>query len=450
MKSYIYLFLLWGMICPDRLLAQASDSIALLSLEEAITIAINNNHQIKISKYNADIQTLGNDPALVGRRPTIELNGSYQAGWSDASIETIPFGPSPDGNGANSLEGFSHTISVGPELSFLLFDGKASKLQLDQLGRSQAIAELQLRQAIENTVSAVVQAYITLSNQQSLMDISQQNIQLSQDRLDRAKEDAQYGTSSSLQALQIEVNLKTDSVAFRNQVVAYENAQRTLNYLLSAPIDRAYRVEDRLDWEETLDLEELERSLQENNSLLRLAAQQVSLGELGIALSKAAYRPRIQGFANFNYTYIQNDASFLLEQRTFGPNAGVSLNVPIVDGGARRIQKKQAQLTYQQRLLSQQDLEEELFKELHNAYAVYQNSLSQLRIEESNLESFERNLENFQNQYLLGLVTNTDVRSAQLSLNAAMNRISNFQYTLKQSEIQLLLLAGKLVQEGEG
>ena len=450
MKLYMYsfVFLLLTGYLYEGLAAQTADSVRVLSLADAIAKAVNNNHQIQVSKYNVEIQALGNDPAIVGRRPTIELNGSYQAGWTDARIETIPFGPSSDGTGANNLEGVSHTVSIGPELTFLLFDGKASKLQLEQLGKSSEIAELQLRQAIENTVSAVVQAYIELSNQQSLMNISRQNIQLSQDRLDRAVEDAKYGTSSSLQELQIEVNLKTDSVALRNQALVYENALRTLNYLLAEPIGQVYTVEEQLEREETLNLAELERSLKENNTLLQLSTQQVSLAELDISLRKAAYRPRIEGFANFNYTYAQNDASFLLEQRTFGPSAGIRLNVPIADGGARRIQKEQAQLSYQQSALSQQDLEKQLLKDLNNAYALYQNALQQLRIEESNLTSFERNLENIQNQYRLGLVNNTDVRSAQLSLNSAKNRISNFQYTLKQSEIQLLLLAGKLVQEG--
>ena len=45
----------------------------------------------------------------------------------------------------------------------------------------------------------------------------------------------------------------------------------------------------------------------------------------------------------------------------------------------------------------------------------------------SNLIAFERNLENMNNNYRLGLVNNTDVRAAQLNLDAAKNRVNNYQ-----------------------
>lgn len=445
MRYFAYFFIL--IIASSGLNAQSQSEAEVLLLEEAIALAIENNHQIQISRYDAEISALGANPALVGRGPKIDFGGSYQFGWSDASIETLPFGPPGDGNNTNELEGISHTISLGPEMTLLLYDGQTSKWQLDQLHTSSEIADLRLQQALESTVSQVLQTYIELAFQQSLLEISEQNIELSQDRLARSGANADYGTSNSLESLQVTVDLKTDSVAYRSQVLAYENARRSLNYLLALPMDKSYRVEAELALRENLALEELRNSLVEKNTLLRLSQKELMVAEAGVALSKAAYRPQVQGFANVNYTYIQNEASFLLTQRTFGPNAGIRLNIPIADGGARRVQKEQAQLAYQRQQLSQQDLEEELTKDLHNAYAAFSHTQEQLRIEESNLVSFERNLENLQNQFKLGLVNNTDIRTAQLLLNAAKNRISNFQYTLKQSELSLLLLAGELINE---
>jgi len=419
----------------------------LLSLEQAIELALAHNQQIKVSQYDAEVSALQVDPSIVGRSPVLDFNANYTAGWSDASIETLPLGPTSDGDNTNDLEGFSHTVALGPELVLLLYDGKASRYRLQQLGRQNELAKLQLQQTIENTLLNVINAYVEVARQQSLMSITRQNVLLSKDRLERAVQDASYGTSSSLDQLDIEVDLKTDSVALRNQVLQYENARRDLTYLLGNNVPNEFEVDSQLYVNTALDLNELASTLQQNNTLVRLVEKNVELADLELSIAKAAYRPYLQGFANVNYSYIQNEASFLQTTRTIGPNAGVRLNVPILDGGARRIQRQSAQLNKQKALTEQTDVEAELLKELNNAYATYQNTLEQLRIEKSNLASFERNLENMQNQFALGLVTNTDVRRAQLNLNSAQNRVSNYQYTLKQVEVILLQLSGQLVEQ---
>lgn len=422
---------------------QAQD---MMSLEKAIELALEHNYQIKIQQYDVEISALQVDPALVGRKPVINLNASYEFGWSDAELETLPLGPPGESNDPLELDGIANTVIVSPELNLLLLDGGASKFRLQQLGKLNTLADLSLRQTIEQNVSAVSSAYLQMAQQQSLLDISRQNIELSQERLTRAGQDAEYGTSGTLQQLQIEVDLKTDSVAYRNQTLAYENARRDLNFLIGATPDSAYRVASDVRINTNLDLDELENSFRDKNTLLQLSDQNIELANLDLELAKAAYRPSLQGYANVNFSYLQNDASFLQSTRTIGPAVGVRFQLPISDGGARRIQKQTARLTQQQRLLEKNSLEEELRKDLRNSYAVYLNSLQQLRIEQSNLKSFEQNLENLENMYRLGTATNTDVRSAQLNLNAAQNRLNNYQYTIKQAEIALYLLSGQLIQ----
>jgi outer membrane protein TolC len=204
-------------------------------------------------------------------------------------------------------------------------------------------------------------------------------------------------------------------------------------------------VDSNIALNDGLDLKMLEETLRQRNTTLKLLQENVQLADLDINLSKAAYRPSLQASANISYSYLQNDANFLQVSRTIGPAVGVNFNMPIADGGARRIKKQSATLRLAQRNLERTDTEEELVKELNNAFATYENTLAQLQIERSNLKAFEQNLQNMQNMYTLGTVTNTDVRAAQLNLNAAQNRINNYQFTIKQAEVQLYLLAGLLV-----
>lgn len=419
---------------------------AVLSLEEAIQIALENNHEIRIQQYDVEIQQLQNNPALVGRKPTVNLAASYELGWSDARIETLPLGPSPDGeNSVLELDGFSNDFIVGPELNLLLLDGKASKYRLAQLGTLSELSQMQLQQVIEQTVVEVISAYLQMAQQQSLMDITRQSIELTQDRLARAIQDASYGTSSSLEELQIEVDLKTDSAALRNLVLGYDNARRTLNQLMGKSPDENYTINTQMEVNTALELSTLEQGLKANNTFLQLSDKNIQLADLDIQINKAAFKPTLQGYANLNFVYLQDDANFLQETRTIGPNIGLRFQYPLFDAGARKIRTQSAEITAQKRQLERLSTEEQLVIELHNAYATYRNTLEQLRIEESNLIAFETNLTNIQNRYKLGQATNTDVRTAQLNLNAAQNRINNYQYTIKQAEVTLYLLSGQLV-----
>jgi len=417
-----------------------------LGLEQAIQTALKNNYQIRLRQYDVETSTREADPALVGRKPTINLNANYQGGWSDASTETQPLGPEQQGNNEINLSGISNSISVGPELQLLLLDGKESKYRLEQLQTAGEATRLQLRQTVEQTAAEVSSAYLRMARQQSLMRITRQSIALNRERLERSIQDAEFGTSGSLEQLQIEVDLKTDSAELRNLRLEYENARRNLNHLMGQDPKTTFAVDTALTVNTQLQLNELSQALRQNNTLLQLSEKNVQLANLDVDIRQAAYKPTLQGYANVTYSYLRDEASFLTSTRSVGPNIGLQFSMPIFDGGARKIREQNAITSLEQQKLERSRVEEELIKELYNAYAVYRNTLEQLRIERSNLESFEQNLENMRNLYELGQATNTDVRSAQLNLNAAQNRINNFQYTIKEAEVQLYLLSGRLVE----
>lgn len=438
MKKYIYLVLV--------LLLQitASNGQDQLTLEEAIQTALENNHEIKIKQYDTQIKAKEVDPALVGKKPSIDLNASYELGWSNTRIETLPLGPGD--NDPIKLNGISNDVIISPEINLLLLDGKASTFRLEQLGVVSELAELQLRQVIEQTVAEVSNAYIQMSRQQSLMKIIEESIILSKERLARTQRLSKYGGGGSIPELQIEVDIKTDSSTLRNLQLTHDNARRDLNRLMGKNLDYDFLTSSNMLIVGDLNLPELETSLRERNTLLKLGNKNVKLAALGIELSQAAYKPTLSGYANLNFVYLQDDANFLQSNRSYGPNIGIRFSYPLYDGGARKIKEQTALLTKEQSQMERENTEKELMKELHNAYATYRNTLEQLRIEQSNLEIFERNLENIQNQYNLGLASNTDVRSAQVNLNAALNRIKNYQYTIKQAEIGIYFLAGGLVE----
>ncbi|MEM1216877.1 MAG: TolC family protein, partial [Bacteroidota bacterium] len=279
-----YLYLIGLLLGTYALSAQS-----VLPLDAAIQTALANNHQIQIKRMNARTQALRVDPALVGKKLVGNLNASYEIGWSSAEIETLPLGPGE--NEPLELDGISNDIIVAPEVSYVLLDGKAGNYRLEQLGTLSRLAELELRQTIEQTIAEVSTTYFQLAELQTQLDLSRQRIALTQDRLQRAQQDASYGTSSSLQELQIKVDLQTDSAALRDLTLAYENAQRQFNRLVGQATDDRFQVDTEVTSRATLSLTDLEQKLLARNAILKLSQEGVRLAELDVRLSEAAFRP---------------------------------------------------------------------------------------------------------------------------------------------------------------
>ena len=183
-----------------------------------------------------------------------------------------------------------------------------------------------------------------------------------------------------------------------------------------------------------------------NNTQLKLSRRGIDNALYEEKIAQGDYLPTVQGYANYSYLNSEDEANFLQSNVAYGPNVGVTLSYSIFSGGARKIQQQNAQLSREEQEMTLESRRFTLEKELRNAYAQYINNQQQLRIEQSNLATFEQNYQKMQEDFKLGLITASDVRTAQLNLTAAKNRINNLTYSVKQSEIRLLQLSGRLTQ----
>jgi outer membrane protein TolC len=344
------------------------------------------------------------------------------------------------------LEGMSNTLSVQPQLNVPIFQGFQGRYRYKQLKNARRLSELQRDGVIEQTLVGTVSAYLEVARLQSQLAITRENIALSYDRWQRVEQDAKFGVANSVRRLQAEVDLKTDSANYRNTLLSYQNSRRNLNVMLVRPLEDQYRVQEELLLSDTLEYEALLSDMKANNTQLELTRRGLDNATYEEKIAQASNYPTVRGYANYTYLDSEDEANFLQSNLSYGPNVGVTLNYSLFTGGRRKIQQQNAQLSREEQEMSLENRQLTLEKELRNAYAQYVNNREQLRIERSNLPTFERNYEKISEDLKLGLVTASDVRTAQLNLVAAKNRINNLEYAVKQFEIRLLQLSGRLAQ----
>lgn len=421
-------------------------SQGVLTLDDAIGKALENNYEIKLEKYNVEISKNNISRAVSGQVPTVEMNASFEWGYADAETETLGLTPGEDSNNPIELDGSSRDLLLQPQINVPIFEGFRGKYRFRQLKNAHQMSELQLTQVTEQTISETVSAYLEVARLQSRLAIDEENIAISYDRWQRLVEDAKFGTANSVRRLQAAVDLKTDSANYRNAVLLYENSRRNLNLVMAQPLGQVFMVQEDILLSGDLQYGRLEEEMQISNTRLNLSLMGINDATYEAKISESSYFPSIQGYANYTYFDTEDDANFILSNNVRGPNVGVALSWPLFTGGANKITRQNSRIRLDQQKTALDNTTLNLEKELRNAFARYINNKEQLRIEQSNLETFITNYRKISEDHRLGLVDAADLRTAQLNLSSARNRINDLTYNVKQSEITLLQLSGRLSQ----
>ncbi len=415
----------------------------MLSLSDAIGMALEQNPNVKVA-YNQATQaenqaTLGQ----AGLLPTVSANGSYNTGENDSRVE-VANQPEPIiANGAGATN-----ISASVNVEYTLFAGFVGQNNLKRLRVQADLSESATRLEVENMVLQVASAYYNVArsyrNQQALSE----SLRASEDRWKRSKAKQELSGGTRLNALNAEVDYNKDKVAYLDAQRAYQDALDQL-YLL---INKGEPTQLQPDTQEIAiagvpQLTVLQEQLLAQNAQMLQAryAEQASL--LDYKISKSAYYPQLKLTGSYAYNRNEQEGSFLLSNQTTGYTTGITLAIPLYQGGKRNIQTQNARLEYQNAQLSAQQTEWRLYTDLKAAYREYTNSLEILEIEESNLETAQLNFDYSQQQFEQGQLTGLQFREAQVNLLLAANNYNNVQYNASLAALELLRLTGGLMGE---
>jgi len=418
-----------------------------LTLEEAVSIAMKNNLSIELEQYDLEIAQNNVTRGNAGQLPTIDLQGSYDYNYNlEQNVEEGDALALPEGQalGGNNL--VSTTLQGSVTLNYVIFDGFQGRYRYQQLETQSDLAATELKQEMEEVYVDVLEAYFDVAKNQAQLSIDQQSIQISQERLQRNRIANEYSSANRIEILQAEVDLNEDSIDYENTVLAYDRSKLQLANLLNRSSDVNFSVEENISLrEESFDYETLKNQMLESNATLELSQHNLSLAYQDLQLEGAQRYPTLSASAGMNYNRQANENSFPEIQETWGPGVGVTLSYQLYDGKQRKVKRKNAQLTVDRSQTNLTSTQQRLEMDLANAYRNYTNYYKQLQKNIANLESYERNFQKSQEDYGLGQTSGTDLRNAQVNLMNAKNRIAILTYDVKIAESNLLQLSGQLI-----
>lgn len=427
----------------DGALEESDEGYILITLEEAIFHALEHNHQIRVSRLTSDVAERNVYIGNAGLLPQVFIEGGFSPAIQAVEMEFFDPGvPAIRETGA-----ISRLTNGAAGINYILFDGFNRYYTMERLRSESRAAGAQTRLEIENTLINVINTYLEVAQLEQEFRISQKMLELSQQRLQRARTAYEFGGQTRLEVLNAEVDLNTDSVTLLRTELNLNNSKRNLKVLMGQRPDINIIVSTEIELNTSLEADKiLDRALS-RNSRLNLAQQNSRISDIDVQLSRAGMFPRLD--LNVQYTINRqfNEAGFFRFQDIRSFTGGINLRYNIFDGRRRVAQTQIAELNRNSQLEQLEQIRKEVERDVLNAYANYRNSLYLLQLERRNQETVQLNFERTVDAFALGQVSTTQYREAQINLSQAELRLVQLQYQVKMSEIELYRLAGLLIPE---
>jgi len=410
----------------------------LLTPEEAVAIALENNYDIKLSKNDLKIDEQNVSLANAGLLPN--LSGTFTQNNNQQYSKQIR----ADGTVQELDNARNNSMSYGVNLGWTIFDGFRMFARYDQLKELQKQGETELKLMVLNRVSDVMTTYFDLVQQQQMLTALDTAIVISKQRVTTADNRFKIGKAAKLEVLNAQVDLNTDQTNYLRQRESYQNTKTYLNELMARNLVLDFKVIDSVAIDDRLKLVDLMNLASGQNPQIQLALINKRVAELNLKQVKSSRYPQIGVSTGYIFNESESSLGFARENNSRGLNYGISASINIFNGFLQNRNEKIAkfQIDNSQILIDQQT--QTVKSQLISAYQTYLTNLELVELEARNEDIAKQNLDITLEKYRIGTITQLEVRTAQLNYVNARTRNSSAQFQAKISEVSLKQLAGNI------
>ncbi|HUQ94839.1 MAG TPA: TolC family protein [Bryobacteraceae bacterium] len=425
-RARLFLFLL----AP---LAIAQQPALPLSLRKSIEIALSpeGNTRVELANESVAQADARKGQARAALLPNLDSSVSYQ----DATRNLAAFGIN-----FPSLPGFTFSTFAGP---FAIFDARTSATQsiLDlssirryQSSRAGIHAARGDRDHVRNQVTAqVARAYLSALRAEAQVDAARANLEMAETLRRLAESQKNAGTGTGIEVTRAEVQRANE----RQRLHVSEN-ERTRSHLellraLDLKLDTRLELTDKLSYApvEPVSLDQALQSAIDSRPDLKAQQEREHAARLSYKATAMERLPSVAAFADYGTIGPQPDQS--RATRT----VGLSLRLPIFDGGRRDARRAEFASQWRQETIRAKDLRQQMELELRIAFDNLRSAELQVAAAEEGVGLAGKEFEQAQRRYKAGLTSSLEVTGAQTRLvRARDNRTSAlFQYNLARLDL---------------
>ena len=426
------------LIIPSFVLSQqnAGDSvIQQATLENCIQYAIKNNPDLKNAKINEDITEAIIKTKLADWYPQVNFNYNFQHNFQ---LPTINFNGNLLHSGSENTSGLALGLTQNIFNRDVLLASRTSKdvrLLSGQNTKEQNI----------NIAALVSKAFYDLILTQQQLQVTEEDIV----RIDRSLKDAYYQYQSGV----------ADKTDYKRATIALNNAKAQkksgdealkakhayLKELMGYPDSKDFNlVYDTSQMENEIFIDTLQNINYSNRIEVQELETQKKLQQYNLQYYKWSFLPDVSAFGNYNLNFQNNQFTKLYNQSYPNSFAGLTLSLPIFQGGKRLQQIKQAQFEIAQVNNNITGFQNKINTQYQQALATYKSTLYNYYSLKENLSLANEVYEVINLQYRSGIKSYLEVINAETDLRTAQINYYNALYQVLSNKIDVLQSLGNL------
>jgi outer membrane protein TolC len=422
---------------PIYLLAQKN----VLTLEDAIKIALENSNQVKL----AQLEILKSDEKLVEARsaliPRISASGSYSRYLKKPVLFLPPDSPFGRMTGGVIEIGFDNSylgaISLQmPLFSWNLYAGIRSAL------KGKSLAEQAYKSVTLKTIADVKKAFYGVLLARENYKITKMRVDLAQDNLKNVEKMYRQGIASEYDYISAQVqyqNLLPLLIQAENNL---ELAKNALKLVLGIDVKEDIEIEGEMKVDSLIGVDYASslKDLYEKNPDLKQAELQVELSREIVSLEVSGHLPSLFLTGNLQYQAQANDFNFNQYRWIRTTFIGLQIQIPIFNGFGTQARVDQAQASFQQAIERLNFTKQALENELKNTIYRIEQSGRRIESQKRAVELAELGYKIARKRFESGVGTQLEVSNAEVNLaQARLNYLQAiYDYLIAMSDLEKL------------
>ena len=383
----------------------------ILTLEKCIDLAVANNQDLKIAQKRI-LESKGRKQEAFGNfLPMLSASGSY-ARLEESPRMSVLFG------------GMEQTFELGPDYEYStqltlrqpLFAWWKIYHRDEQARLNYRRVDEEYKEVKNSLIFEVKRAFYNLLLARQFVTIAEEAVDVTDSHYKTTRALYKEGRVSDYDVTRAKVQLvnnQTRLIKARNNL---KLAREELSFLLNTKLEEDGKVEGDFPREKReVSLQDaLAKALRERSEIRQLMIQE-EMGKVSIKLARAENRPNLDFLANYQYT----NPFYSREEWGGTWNVILSLNFPLFSGLSDLGRVNQAKAGLEQVKILRSQIEERIKLEVRKAVFDMEEARERIEAQQENVELARKNLRIAEERYRQGLMSEIELRDAQLSLTQA-------------------------------
>lgn len=341
-------------------------------------------------------------------------------------------------------------IKMGLDNSYNVGFTASMPLIAPQLWKSLKLSDSQILQNVEAArssrlalINSVENAYYSLLLAEDSKKVIQESYDNAVFNHDVYQKKFQVGAASEYDVLRTSVAVKNVEPELTQADIAIKQARLQLAILMGLDASHAVSPTTTLsDYESTMYDRTLgiDRSIDGNTDLRMLDLQTRSLRD-ALTIQKMSWYPTLSMSASYNWTSSNDGTPFKNLQWSPYSMLGLTLNIPLFEGGQRYHRIKQAQIQVDEMKWQRENLERNINMQVDLAIDNIKMNVKQIASNSESVKQADKAHSIMEKSFEIGAASYLDLRDSELALTRA--RLAYFQsiynYLVADSDLRQLL-----------